>query len=656
MIVSLLIAATLRQQTFKVSPLFSDNMVLQRDVVVPVFGTAAPQEQVSVRIGDANATAVAGDDGKWVAHIGPLKAGGPFTESIHSGSTTIAIKNVMVGEVWLCSGQSNMERPESAANDYAQAANEADPAIRMFTVSKASTEEPSLHLGGKWIPSSKTTVGSFSAVALAFGRELRHKLHVPIGLINSSWGGTHADAWTSRDALRANTVLSSTLDAYLAEITNYKSRWETFRAELKKWIASRSDTGNEGYLQGWAQPHVFETDWKTQTVPARMDAGENQEETQGFDGAVWFRRTFELPESWEGKALKIELGPIRDYDDTYVNGTKVGTTKETPSDPSTAGRVYRVSPGIPVHGVNSIAIRVFSAQGVSGFTGFPEQMKISPIGGFPSDFVPLSGEWKVKVERKVDSTNPAPHRPLGPGSPYAPGGLYNGMIYPLIPYAIKGVIWYQGEADAGHADRYKTLFPTLIRNWRQKWGQSQLPFYFVQLANYKARLDAPAESDWAELREAQASALLLPHTGMATAIDIGDANTIHPTNKREVGRRLSLIALAKDYDIHEPYMGPEFHNVVAAKGSLRVFFKHAEDGLKTNDGRPVTGFAIAGDDHKFYWATATIQGTAVLISSPQVPNPVAVRYGWADNPDCNLYSVDGLPTVPFRTDSWPEKE
>jgi sialate O-acetylesterase len=387
-----------------------------------------------------------------------------------------------------------------------------------------------------------------------------------------------------------------------------------------------------------------------------MDSIVPQDEAQSFDGAVWFRRTFDLPEAWEGKALKLELGPIRDYDDTYVNGTKVGYTKEAPADPSLDDRTYRISPGIPVHGVNSIAIRVFSAQGVCGLTGFPDQMRITLFDGSSTDSIPLAGPWMEKIERKMDSTDPAPHMPLGPGSPSAPGGLFNGMIAPLAPFGIKGVIWYQGESNAGEADRYRILFPTLIHDWRQKWGRQDLPFYFVQLPNYKARQEEPSDSEWAELREAQASALRILHTGMATTIDIGDATTIHPTNKREVGRRLSLIALAKDYGMHTAYSGPEFQYLTPSGNTVRVFFKHIEDGLKTSDGRPPIGFAVAGEDRKFYWAEAKIQGTAVVLSSSNVPNPVAVRYGWADNPDCNLTNSTGLPTAPFRTDTWPRSE
>ncbi len=650
MILCLLVTAALSRQSLRLPPLFSDNMVLQRGISAPFFGTSSPRQAVTVAIAGQSQTVKAGDDGTWALKMQPMQAGGPYNVTVASAGSTVTIKNVMIGEVWVCSGQSNMERQESMAGDYAQAMDEADPAIRMFTVEKNSTESPALLARGLWVPADKTTVGAFSAVALSFGRELHNRLHVPVGLIASAWGGTRVAAWTSREAIAANPVLKPSLDAYLAEIVDFQAKEETYRSDLKAWIATRSDKENEGYLKGWAQPHLYETDWKPKTLPGTMGSAESEGEGQPFEGAVWFRRTFELPQGWAGNALKLELGPISGYDETYVNGAKVGYTKEQPSDPSLASRTYRISPGIPVEGTNTIAIRVFAPQGVCGFTGFPDQMRLSVMDGDPPGSIPLAGEWMEKVESKVDTAETPPHMPLGPGSPEAPGGLFNGMIAPLTNYGIKGVIWYQGESDADHPSRYKLEFATLIHDWRQKWGQPNLPFYFVQLANYKPRLDYPADSDWAQLRESQAYALKLPHTGMATAIDIGDADTIHPLNKREVGRRLSLVALSKDYGVHVAFSGPMFQHTLVAGGSLRVFFTHAENGLKTSDGRPPVGFAVAGADHVFHWATAAIQGTAVLVSNPKVPSPVYVRYAWADNPDCNLINTEGLPAIPFRTD------
>ncbi len=656
MLACLIATLTLFQQPLKPNPLFSDNMVLQRGMAVPIFGTGTAGQTVTISLASQSVVAKVGDDGKWMAKLAPMTAGGPYELVISAPQSSVTIKNVDVGEVWVCSGQSNMERPESLANDYAQAKDEANADLRMFTVSKVSREVPAGSVRGVWTPASKASVGTFSAVALAFGHELQTKLGVPVGLIQSSWGGTRAEAWTSREALTANPKLKSVVVSYLDQIRDFQAKNEAFKTDLHKWVASRSDNGNEGHLKGWAQPHIYETDWKVVKLPATVDSMEPQTDGKPFDGAVWFRRTFDLPAAWEGKALRIELGPIRDYDDTYFDGTKVGATKEVASDPLKELRSYRVSPGIPVSGQNTIAIRVFAAQGQCGFTGMPEQMRVFPFDSDGSDAINLSGDWFEKVERKVDVSEQAPHMPLGPGSPKAPGGLFNGMIAPLIPYGIKGFIWYQGESNAGEAASYKEMFPTLIRDWRQRWGQADLPFYFVQLANFHPRQEAPSDSDWAELREAQAVALKLPHTGMAVAIDLGEAETIHPANKREVGRRLSLIALSRDYGKHEIWTGPQFQYMTTTGDTVRAYFRHAEDGLKTIDGQAPRGFAVAGADHKFYWASAKIQGEAIVLTCPDVPHPVAVRYGWADNPDCSLYNTTGLPSVPFRTDNWDKNE
>ncbi len=652
MIVPLLIALALSKQSLKLSSLFSDNMVLQRNVSVPFYGTAAPNETVAIQVAGQSVTTEAGADGKWFIKLAPMRAGGPYTASIQSPTGTLNLKNVMVGEVWLCSGQSNMELRESAANDYPQALEEANPSIRMFTVGQAAVEEPANDVRGVWLPATKHSVGYFSAVAWSFGRELQNRLNVPIGLIASSWGGTKAESWTPREAMATNPALRTAVDEYLNELKAFPSRYADFRSNLKEWMASRADSGNEGFLKGWENRVVDETSWNKVNLPGTIDTMEPSEEGSPFDGSAWFRRTFVLPETWAGKALKLELGPIADYDDAYVNGTKVGYTKSNSVPTSTFGRTYRISPGILLRGENSIAIRVYAAQGACGFTGLPDQMRITLASGESEEELPLAGEWREKVERKIDTSLQAPHLPMGPGNPKGPGSLFNGMIAPLMPYGIRGVIWYQGESNVDQASQYQVLFPTLIREWRNRWNQGQFPFYFVQLPNYHATEQEPGESNWAELREAQAATLKLTNTGMANTIDLGDATTIHPKNKREVGQRLAAIALSKDYGVHEPWSGPTYQYMSFSGRSVRIYFQHVEEKLTTKDNKLLTGFAIAGQDRKFYWAAAKIEGTSIVLSCPEVPEPKAVRYGWADNPNCNLYNSAGIPAVPFRTDNW----
>ena len=475
---------------------------------------------------------------------------------------------------------------------------------------------------------------------------------MPVGLINSSWGGTRAESWTSRNALNANESLKLLVDLYQEEAKDFPAKYEEYKTALKEWAASRSDSGNEGFLKGWEIRNVDTSGWNKVTLPGTIDTMEPSDEGRPFDGAAWFRRTFELPEGWAGKALKLDLGTIADYDDVYVNGTKVGFTKATSSDGSRLARSYRIAPGIILHGENSIAIRVYAAQGACGFTGLPDQMQISVSGSSGEEPIPLAGQWFERIERKVDTSVPAPHMPVGPGHPKSPGSLFNGMINPLIPYAIKGAIWYQGESNVDQAALYNTLFPTLIRDWREHWSIGQFPFLFVQLPNFHSSLDAPGESDWASLREAQANAQKLTRTGMVTTIDLGDALTIHPKNKRDVGIRLAQLALSKEYGKHLSWSGPTFHYVIKGTNSIRVYFQHSEDGLKTTDGKPPVGFAISGEDRKFYLANARIEGTSVVLSCPEVPNPIEVRYAWADNPVVNLVNTSNLPTTPFRTDNW----
>ncbi len=652
MILVALAVATLHRQALKLPSLFSDNMVFQRGVSVPFYGSSNPSETITVTLNGQTASTKAGPDGKWLLRLQPLSAGGPFTATVQSDTSLVTLKDVEVGEVWVCSGQSNMEFVESGADDYAQAQDEANPSLRMFTVGQASTEEPASDVRGAWIPATKHSIGAFSAVALAFGRELQNNLNVPVGLIVSSWGGTKAESWTSRDALSSNDSLKIVMDLYREELKSFPAKYEQFKSDLKEWIASRADSGNEGFLKGWENRKIDTSTWKSVYLPGTIEKLEPSEDGASFDGAAWFRTSFIVPSKWTGQALVAELGPIADYDDAYVNGTKIGMTKATNQEGSKLPRTYRIAPGILLDGENTLAIRVYAAQGACGFTGLADQMKIRPANSDSDESIPLAGTWLAKVEKKVDTSLQAPHLPIGPGNPKAPGGLFNGMIAPLMPYAMKGVIWYQGESNADQSSLYNILFPTLIRDWRQKWNQGQFPFYFVQLPNFHDRVSEPGESDWASLREAQSNALKLTNTGMATILDLGEAATIHPKKKREVGQRLAAIALSKNYGVHKVWAGPMFHYMVTNNDSLRVYFQHTEDRLKTTDGKAPVGFAIAGSDQRFYWATARIEGISVVLSCPEVPNPIAVRYAWADNPEINLVNSAGLPTAPFRTDNW----
>jgi len=641
--------AIVGQAEVRLPAIIGDNMVLQQRTKVRIWGTASPNEKVAVTFQNKSANAVADTQGHWEVFIGPFKAGGP-SELTVKGANVLTIKNVLVGEVWLCSGQSNMEWPLMNSINGAQTVAQANyPEIRLFTVEKHTSTTPLADVEGRWVVTTPEEAAHFSAVGYFFGRELYQHLKVPIGLIHSSWGGTPAEAWTSHEALLTAPELKPILDRYESSLNASSQTKETYARALAQWEEKNLyiDSGNKGEALGYANPATAMDGWNKMELPKQF-------ETAGLliDGAVWFRRVLELPESWAGKDLVLNLPPIDDYDTTYFNGTKVGGTgRETPNS-YMVPRKYIV-PGPLVHaGANTIAVRVFDSAGEGGFGGGP--MTVGPPGTGESQVISLRGSWDYKVELALEPKHPDwGSRPeaVGVSNQNNPSVLYNAMIAPLVPFAIRGVIWYQGESNAGRAYQYRTLFPIMIRNWRSAWGR-ELPFYFVQLANWHAHKAEPDESDWAELREAQMMTLREPQTGMAVIIDIGDENDIHPRNKLDVGRRLAAWALAGTYGQKVIPSGPLFDSFSIQGDKVRIKFKYA-DGLRTIDGSPVKGFAIAGDDRRFFWADARIEGDTVVVSSPQAPRPVAVRYGWADNPVVNLYNKAGLPASPFRTDDWP---
>ena len=630
--------------------IISDNMVLQRGVKVRIWGNANPREKVTVIFEKTSLHTVADTKGHWEVWLPPLKAGGPFELTI-KGANILTVKNILVGEVWLCSGQSNMEWPLVNTLDGEEAVKKANyPQIRLFTVAKQTSLSPLTDVEGRWVVTTPDEAAHFSAVGYFFGRELHQQLKVPVGLIDSSWGGTPAEAWTSNEALVSVPALQPILDRYRSSLSALPKTKETYVLALAEWEEKNLhlDPGNKGETSGYADPATSIADWSKIDLPEQI-------ETAGLliDGAIWFRRVVEAPKSWSGKDLVLNLTPIDDHDITYFNGTKIGSTgRETPNSYMVSRRY--VVPGSLVHsGPNVIAIRVFDSAGEGGFSR-GGAMSIGPTGSGESDVISLRGTWDYKVELALEPKRPDwSTRPeaIGVSNQNNPSGLYNAMIAPLVTFAIRGVIWYQGESNAGRAYQYRTLFPAMIRDWRKAWGRN-FPFYFVQLANWRARKAEPSESDWAELREAQLMTLTEPQTGMAVTIDIGDENDLHPRNKLEVGRRLAAWALAKTYGRSVIASGPLFDHLSIEDNKVLIRFKHAA-GLKTIDGGPVKGFAIAGADRRFVWAEARIEGETVIVSSPSVPRPVAVRYAWADNPIVNLSNKAGLPASPFRTDDWP---
>jgi sialate O-acetylesterase len=522
-----------------------------------------------------------------------------------------------------------------------------DPQLRMFRAPQAASPEPLTTSNGVWLPATPSNAADYSAVGYFFAKELRQKLGVPVGIINTSWGGTRVEAWTSREALR--TVMP--VEKELADLAEASKDLPRIRAEYAEkqdaWERTHFpiDTANEGEPKGWARADFDDHAWPRMALPTYW-----QPQGLKFNGCVWFRRDIDVPNEWAGHDLVLNLGPVDDFDTTYFNGEKVGATLRGTFASYQVLRRY-VVPGAQVKaGKNVIAVRVFDQFGDGGFTGPASLMRAeSALGKTP---LPLSGDWRYAVEREV---------PLVPGTVYAtapaapallvpqnnPAYLFNGMIAPFVGYGIRGAIWYQGEANTEEANTYCSRFTAMIRDWRTRWGQGNFPFYFVQLANFTAT------PGWPYLREAQTQTLAEPATGMAVILDIGNPTDIHPRNKHDVGHRLALLARAKTYGEHSlECSGPTLDHVVVSAASVTVHWKNAS-GLRTRDGSPVVqGFELAGLDGIFKPADAKIVGITTVVSSPLVPAPRLIRYAWADNPATNLENNDKLPAAPFRTDNF----
>ncbi len=627
------------------NPLFTDNMVLQQKLEIPIWGTATPGSRVDISFKSQQKEAVAGEKGHWMVKLSPEEAGGPFKLSVR-GENAVTIHNVMVGEVWLCSGQSNMEMAvggNGKVKNYKEEIAHANyPQIRLFKVDKVMAHTPQNGLKGSgWQVCSPETIPEFSAVAYFFGRDLNRQLNVPVGLIESAWGGTVVEAWTSGKTLKEFPGFRKAVETIEADKRTEAEKTRDFKKEQKVWpdkieeILKASGTLDHGYQN----PVYGAGTWKTMNLPGIWE----DKGLQNTDGVVWFRKDVALPRGWAGKDLTLSLGKINDYDLTWFNGQRVGRGTDVADY-----RVYKIPGDIVKAGKGIITVEVLDIGNVGGLYGPAKDMKL--VNGDQS--IDLTGEWKYKVDPVKINVGELPEKPDQNAGVNRPTVLFNGMIHPLLPYGIRGVIWYQGESNAPRAYQYRQLFPAMIRDWRSWWKEGDFPFLFVQLANFMSVKPESEDDAWAELREAQTMALKLPHTGMAVTIDIGEAKNIHPKNKQEVGRRLALNALALVYDKDIPFSGPLYQSMKTEGTKIRIRFTHTDGGLKIKNGKELNGFAIAGKDKKFVWAEGRIDGDDVVIWSPEVKNPVAVRYAWAANPVCNLYNGAGLPASPFRTDNW----
>ncbi len=647
----LLLAAPFAHATVRLPALVGSHMVLQRERPVPVWGWAAPGEQVRVTFrGKTYAASTPDASGRWQATLPATPAGGPYELTVQ-GQNTIALTDVLVGDVWLASGQSNMQMPVKDRPGGYQPVQQADqeiaaanwPRIRFFTVTQTVAYRPQAEVAGTgWQVCSPATVAQLSAVAYFFGRNVHQQYKVPVGLLVSSWGGTPAEAWTSADGLQALPVFAPQVADFARRTTNLNDDQRAYEAQQRELLRN-ARTYDRGYLPGgqtWASPAVDARAWPTLPLPGIWESTPG---LANYDGVMWLRKEIDLPADLASQPLTLTLGKIDDADSTFINGVRVGY-----GNGYDQLRRYPIPAGVLRPGRNVIAVRVVDTGGGGGITGEPKDLLLAPANG--TSGLSLAGSWQYQpgFDPQVLPVPPVP----GSGQ-NAPTTLYNGMIAPLQPFALKGVIWYQGESNADRAEQYRTLFPALIADWRQKW-QAELPFLFVQLASFMPAQPTPTESAWAELREAQALTLQVPGTGMATAIDIGEAADIHPHNKQEVGRRLALAARRVAYgDKKVVANGPTYASMAVAGNAIRLKFNQPGAELAVKNGPALQGFAVAGADHKFYWATARLDGKEVVVQSPDVPQPVAVRYDWADNPNGNLVNKEGLPAVPFRTDNWP---
>ena len=640
-------AAALRLPSF-----IGEGMVIQQNRDFRLAGEGRPGAEVTVRLEESVSSTRVGENGAWSTAVPVPPAGGPYSLTVTSGAEQLRFEDVLVGEVWLCSGQSNMEW-EVQNSDAADSPMNRDVArrIRLFEVPRTTAAEPAEELGGKWTEATMETRSTFSAVAWHFGHAIAAARDVPVGLIQSAWGGTRIEAWMPESSLREFPELDPWLEGDLAMVRDLDPSVYNEMTEQAKEVRFLSDPGNRGLLFGYHLPELEDTDWKKMNLPGTLE-----DKGLPVDGAFWFRREVSLPAEWSGKELVLELGRIDDFDQTYVNGHKVGgTSKGNPQNAHAVPRSYAISPGLLEQEENTltIAVRVFDHYGKGGFTGPPSDMRLYPKNGDVASGIPLAGEWKMSMEMEVldqRNDNDSLLRHL-PSNPNRPAVLFNGMIHPLLSFPVRGVLWYQGESNSGAPELYAKLFPEMIRSWRTAWQNQSMPFLYVQLANFKDRQTEPSEGGWARIREAQQAALALPKTAEAVIIDAGEADDIHPRDKKTVGHRLALQARAMVYGEDLPHSSPYYEGHDIRGDEVHLSVRPTYGGLRTSDhGEPV-GFAIRGSGGEWRWAEARIKDeTTIIVRHPEVETPEAVRYGWADNPVGNVVNEAGLPLSPFRTD------
>ncbi len=640
MLVLLLILNSLAQVAVadvRLAQVFGDHMVLQREQPIRVWGWARAQEVVHVEFHEQRVNAVADAKGVWSVRLKPEKAGGPYVLIVRGEGNMQRAEDVLVGEVWICSGQSNMEWPlRNAMNGEREVALAAHPWLRHITVPKRTSLQALSDIEpAPWRVSTPASAGDFTAVGYFFAKQIHERTGVPVGLISMNWGGSQLEAWSSPESLAGQVdfaqmmrAMPTTLDAYLA------MRDAQSKQLIQSWQQPLSV--EEEKVQTWHEPQYKDARWSSLNAPQYWE----EQGLTDFDGVVWYRRELNLSAQQANKAAVLHLGMIDDCDVTWVNGHKVGETCIWDQS-----RHYAIPSGVLHEGRNIIAVRVTDTGGGGGFHGNPDAMRLSFDN---AESFRLDGAWKARVESPLVKTV------LGPND--LPSVLFNGMVNPLLGYAMRGVIWYQGESNVPRAAQYAQTFALMIEDWRRRWGQGDFPFYFVQLASFlPVEKNSLNGSPWAELRESQRLALKLGHTGMAVTTDVGDEHDIHPRDKQTVGARLALHALKNDYGFKLIESGPMYQSMKIKQRAIELRFSSVGKGLGVRSKTDaLQGFTIAGADRKFRPAQARIDGDAVVVWNEAVQAPLAMRYAWVDNPmHANLVNSDRLPASPFRTDDWP---
>ena len=615
-----------------VSTIFGDNMVLQRGKKNTIWGWSDPGDKVRVEIAGKHASGKAGSDRRWQVKMRPPAVGGPYAIKI-SGHQSVELHNVLVGDVWLCGGQSNMQVPLRSARNGEEEVKAANyPEIRFFSVGPHSAYHHTDVVEGSWKVVSPETADRVSAVAYYFARKIQQEIHVPIGLVVDALGGTPAEAWTSAAALRP----LKDFDVPLAELEKLAA---TGAPEYGNYVMHWYDQYDVGLKGDWAAPDFNDSTWKSVDIPGGFsDLGVPE-----TPAVAWFRKEIVVPDPLPAGRASLLLGSIEHMDTAYINGTQVGASAwvENP-------RVYLIPDGVLKPGKNVVVIRVLKTKPQGGFLGNPEELRLE-LGDKTS--IPLAGKWKGQLS--VDARPPHPLPMAYENWPVMPSVLYEGMLAPIAPLSITGALWYQGEQNSERGFQYRRILPAMIADWRKLFGQGDFPFYIVSLPAFRHRSQTPTDDTWAETRESQAlTAASVPSSCLAVTIDTGDPDNIHSKDKQPVGERLALCALAKHYGEKVVYSGPTLASVERLPGSIRLHFDHTDWGLVAK-GAKVEEFAIAGEDRKWYWADARIEGDTVVVSSPSVPNPKEVRYAWESNPAATLFNGAGLPAGPFRTDTWP---